>query len=89
MASIGNQKLTQGWYMTGGILVGIAFGNTKAAPLILGLLTVALIYQVTNLVEGIPPGGASKPGVSTLPGSQLLPGPALTATPGSTTATVV
>lgn len=90
MASIGKQQLTQGWYITGGICVGIAFGNTRAAPLILGVLTVALIYQLTALVEGTPPGGTNTPGVSTLPGSQLLPGGApLTSSAGSTTATVV
>lgn len=87
MASIGKQQLTQGWYITGGIAVGIAFGNTRAAPIILGILTVALIYQLSALVEGIPPAGS--PGVptpgagaSTLPGSQLL------SSSGSTTVTV-
>ena len=62
MPSIGNQQLTQGWYITGGIAVGIALGNTKAAPVVLGILVVALIYQVTNLIEKIPPGGSAIPG---------------------------
>jgi hypothetical protein len=73
MAKIGNQELTQGWYITGGIAVGIALGNTKAAPIVLGILTVALIYQLTNLLEGIPPGGAAPSGIAGIGGSGSAP----------------
>lgn len=80
MAKIGNQELTQGWYLTGGLVTAIAFSNTRAAPLILGVLVVALIYQVTNLVEGIPPGGKSTaPTPSTAhAGSQVTPAASFT-----------
>ncbi len=41
-----------GWYVMGACAVGIMFSGTKAAPVIFGILTVALIYQLTNLLEG-------------------------------------
>lgn len=90
MASIGNQKLTQGWYMTGGIAVGIMFGNTKAAPIILGVLVIALIYQLTNLIEGVAPGQenpAAPGGPATVP--TITPQTSSNQGAGSTSATFV
>ena len=44
-------KATQGWYITGGIVVAIALANTKAGPFLLGILGVALLYQTNLLLQ--------------------------------------
>lgn len=44
-------KATQGWYITGAIVVSTMLANTRIAPFLLGILGVALIYQI-NLLLG-------------------------------------
>ncbi len=44
-------KPTQGWYITGGIVVSVMLANTKAGAFLLGILGVALIYQVNLLIQ--------------------------------------
>lgn len=43
---------TQGWYITGGIVVSVMLANTKAGPFLLGILGLALIYQTGLLLQG-------------------------------------
>lgn len=50
--STASRNRGSGLYILGACAAGIAFSGTKAAPVIFGLLTVALIYQLTNLLEG-------------------------------------
>lgn len=42
---------TQGWYLAAAIGVSIALGNTPVGPLCFGVLTVALIYQTSLLLQ--------------------------------------
>jgi hypothetical protein len=44
-------KATQGWYIFVGVVVAIALGNTGVGPFALGILGVALIYQISQLVQ--------------------------------------
>lgn len=57
---------TQGWYVFAGIITGIALSSTRAAPLVMGILSIALIYQVSALLEGIPPSSNPVPSLSSL-----------------------
>ena len=41
---------TQGWYITGAIVVSTMLANTGAAPFLLGVLGVALIWQLDQLL---------------------------------------
>jgi len=43
---------SDGWYLFSALVVSTALGGTKAAPIIFGVLTVALIYQVGLMLEG-------------------------------------
>lgn len=43
---------TQGWYIAAGITVSIALANTKAGPFLVGILGVALLYQINLLLQG-------------------------------------
>ena len=43
---------TSGWYMFAAISGGILLGGTPVAPLVLGILTIALIYQTGLALEG-------------------------------------
>ena len=43
---------TDGWYLFGAITVSIMLGNTPVGPLCLGVLTLALIYQTSQLLQG-------------------------------------
>jgi len=43
---------SQGWYIFGGVAVGTMLGNTRAAPFIFGILTIALLYQTRLMLEG-------------------------------------
>jgi hypothetical protein len=45
-------KLTQGWWMTIGVITAIAVSNTPLAPVALGIIGVALLYQTSMLLEG-------------------------------------
>jgi hypothetical protein len=47
-----NFQLTTGWYVFIGLAFGVLTSETQIAPLSLGLLSVALLYQITQLVEG-------------------------------------
>jgi hypothetical protein len=51
-ASTSEFKITAGWYVAIGCIGGIALANTPVGPLATGLLAIALLYQVTNLIEG-------------------------------------
>jgi hypothetical protein len=43
---------TEGWYVAGACLVGVLFANTRAGPVIIGILAVALIFQTSLLLQG-------------------------------------
>jgi hypothetical protein len=45
-------QMTDGWYITIACVFGIVTADTKIGPLVLGILTVGLIYQLTLLVQG-------------------------------------
>jgi len=45
-------KATQGWYITAAIVVAVSLGNTKAGPILLGVLGVGLLYQINLLIQG-------------------------------------
>lgn len=43
---------SEGWYLLGAVVAGIAVANTPAGPVAFGILTLALIYQTSKLLEG-------------------------------------
>jgi sorbitol-specific phosphotransferase system component IIC len=45
-------NFTDGWYVFFGVATGILVSGTQIAPIALGLLTVALLYQINLLIEG-------------------------------------
>ena len=45
-------KLTDGWYIAIACTAGIVTADTKIGPLISGILTIGLIYQLTLLIQG-------------------------------------
>jgi len=45
-------NLTTGWYVLIGLAFGIFTSGTQFAPISLGILSVALLYQITQLSEG-------------------------------------
>lgn len=45
-------KLTTGWYVFIGLAFGVLTSETQFAPISLGLLSVALLYQITQMIEG-------------------------------------
>lgn len=44
-------QFTQGWYIFAGCVAAIALSQTKAAPIVLGILGVACIYQLGKLIQ--------------------------------------
>ena len=44
-------KATQGWYITGAIVVSTLLATTPVAPFLLGILGIALIYQTSMLLQ--------------------------------------
>lgn len=56
---------TQGWYVFAGIIVGVSLSSTRAAPLVMGILSLALIYQVSALLMHTPP-STTAPSLSSL-----------------------
>jgi hypothetical protein len=44
--------LTTGWWVFFGLGFGVLLSGTEFAPLALGLLSVALIYQISQLAQG-------------------------------------
>jgi hypothetical protein len=56
---------TQGWYVFAGIIVGVSLSTTRAAPLVVGILSLALIYQVSALLMHTPP-STTAPSLSSL-----------------------
>lgn len=45
-------KMTDGWYVAIACVGGIAVANTRLGPVAFGILTLALIYQLTLLIQG-------------------------------------
>jgi hypothetical protein len=45
-------KMTDGWYVAIACGFGIVTANTRIAPVSFGILGLALIYQLTLLVQG-------------------------------------
>ena len=43
---------TDGWYVAIACLFGLITADTKIGPLVSGILTVGVIYQLTLLVQG-------------------------------------
>ena len=48
----GTFRFTDGGYVTIACIFGIATADTKIGPLVLGVLTIGLIYQLTLLIQG-------------------------------------
>lgn len=48
------QKLDSGWYVAIGIVGTIALSSTPASPYLFGLMVVASIYQLNQIVGGKP-----------------------------------
>jgi hypothetical protein len=44
--------MTDGWYVALACISGIMLANTRVGPLIFGVLSIALLYQVTLLIQG-------------------------------------
>ncbi len=47
-----NIQATSGWYVAIGCIGAIALSSTQAAPLALGIMTVAFLYQLESLLKG-------------------------------------
>jgi hypothetical protein len=43
---------TAGWFVAIGCTVGVLTANTRVGPLVFGILTVALIYQISQWLQG-------------------------------------
>lgn len=43
---------TDGWYVAIACGVGLATADTRIGPIVAGILTIALIYQLTLLLQG-------------------------------------
>ena len=48
----GTFRFTDGGYVTIACIFGVATADTKIGPLVLGVLTIGLIYQLTLLIQG-------------------------------------
>ena len=46
-----NFQMTDGWYMVIACTTGVVTANTRVGPLVFGVLTLALIYQLTLLIQ--------------------------------------
>ena len=44
--------MTDGWYVAIACIGGIMLANTRIGPLVFGVLSIALLYQVTLLLQG-------------------------------------
>lgn len=44
--------MTDGWYVAIACVTGVMVADTRAGPLVFGILTVALIYQLSLLLQG-------------------------------------
>jgi hypothetical protein len=44
--------MTDGWYMAIAVATGILTANTRVGPAVFGILSIALIYQLTLTLEG-------------------------------------
>jgi sorbitol-specific phosphotransferase system component IIC len=44
--------LTSGWFVFFGVAGGVLLSGTKVGPIVLGVLTVGLLYQIGQLIEG-------------------------------------
>ncbi len=44
--------MTEGWYIVIACVGGVAVANTRFGPIAFGILTIALIFQTTLLLEG-------------------------------------
>ena len=44
--------LTEGWFLCIACVGGYALANTPLGPFVYGVLSIALLYQITNLIEG-------------------------------------
>lgn len=45
-------NLSNGWYVFFGLAFGILTSETQIAPISLGILSVALLYQIDQLIAG-------------------------------------
>jgi hypothetical protein len=43
---------TEGWWVTLACLTGVATANTRFGPVVFGVLTIALIFQTSLLLQG-------------------------------------
>lgn len=50
--STSNFKMTDGWYVALACVGSVMVANTRFGPIAFGILTIALIYQTTLLLEG-------------------------------------
>jgi len=48
----GTFLMTDGWYVAIACAVGFATADTRVGPIVAGILTVALIFQLTLLLQG-------------------------------------
>ena len=44
--------MTDGWYIAIACVSGVALANTRIGPLVFGILSVGLIFQLTLLLQG-------------------------------------
>jgi hypothetical protein len=51
-SSTGKFVWTDGWYVAIACTFGVITADTKIGPLVSGILTVGLIYQLTLLIQG-------------------------------------
>lgn len=49
---IGAVELTSGWYVFLACGAGVLFSNSQASPLVTGILGIALLVQLTLLLQG-------------------------------------
>lgn len=47
--------MSPGWYMLGATVVSVALANTPVGPIFLGVMTVALLYQISLWLRKVPP----------------------------------
>jgi hypothetical protein len=50
--SSSNFKMSDGWYVAIACTFGIITADTKIGPVVSGILTIGLIYQLTLLIQG-------------------------------------
>lgn len=52
LLSTSNFTLTTGWYVAATVVTSILVSGTKVAPLALGFMGIALIYQLQLMLQG-------------------------------------